>query len=247
MSDTKSKLKTRKPGEFRLPLIKTLADVEALSHLSKEEKAVAVENFTRIPPSDGYYMMGNDPDLQSFWRLMEMEITSLLFPDHQGVPFGPMNLITLEVARHSGNDYLLGFMQHVTANTIGDFDKPYDNYQKLGMLENADSAMWTDEERMIIKFTRACLESKMTDELFEQARAAWGEKKLLRYIAWVAFVQQWGTLQSALDMKFLPETMSFPRGIMGPEAVGAAVSKLKDTKDKVREFWNTLQKPDNRM
>ncbi|MBT8342101.1 MAG: hypothetical protein HKP58_14400 [Desulfatitalea sp.] len=237
MGDSEGNATKSGPEGFRMPLIKSPADVEALSHLSPDEKALGVENLKKFPPSDGYFIMGNDPDMQATLRIMEMEITSLLHPDHQGIPFSPMNLMALEVARHIGNDYLTGLMQNVTANTIGDFQKPYDHYMKLGMIENQDSAVWNDEQQLAIKFTRACLEFNMTDEVFEQARAAWGEKKVLRYIAWISYVHQWGMIQSALGMKYLPETMTYPRGSMTPEVIDVVISKLKDTKEKVRKFW----------
>ncbi|MBT8338383.1 MAG: hypothetical protein KJP07_00075 [Desulfatitalea sp.] len=231
---------TRKPGEFRLPIINTPADVEALSHLNKEEKALGLENLKKVPHTDGWFILGSDPDIQAFWQIMERNLTSLLYPDFQGIPFGPMNLITLEVARHSGNDYLIGLLRQCTAVAIGDSKMPFGAYTKLSLLEYPDSAVWNNEERMTLKFTRACLENAMTDELFEQALETWGEKKLLRLISWLAFVNQWAILENVLDMKFVPETMSLPSGSMSPKTVEKITSNLKNTKMKMREFWSSL-------
>ena len=228
------------PGKFRLPVIKTPADVEALTQLSEDEKALALENLKKIPPTDGWYILGSDPDIQAFWQIWERELTALLYPDMQAVPFSPMNLITLEVARHSGNDYLIGLVRQVTSVTIADFNKPYDSYAKLAMLEYPDSAVWTDEERLTLKFTAACLENTMTDELFAQAQAAWGDQMILRYIAWIGYVYQWAILENVLGMRFEPAAMNFPRGSMSPAVIDAITLKIKPTKEEVRKFWNSL-------
>ncbi len=226
--------------KFRLPVIKTPADVEKLTHLDAEEKALALENLKKIPPTDGWYILGSDPDTQAFWQIWERQLTSLLYPDMQAIPFSPMNLITLEVARHSGNDYLIGLIRQVTAVTIADFKKPYDNYTKLAMLEYPDSDIWTVEERLALKFTRACLENTMTDELFAQARETWGDKMVLRYISWIGYVYQWAILENVLGMRFEPQSMSFPSGAMSPEAIDSITLKIKPTKMEVRKFWNSL-------
>ena len=227
------------PGKFRLPVIKTPADVEALTYLDAEEKALALENLKKIPPTDGWYILGSDPDTQAFWQLWERELTALLYPDMQAIPFSPMNLITLEVARHSGNDYLIGIIRQVTAVAIADFNKPHDAYTKLAMVEYPDSEVWTDEERLALKFTRACLENTMTDELFEQARETWGDQMVLRYISWVGYVYQWAILENVLRMRFEPETMNFPSGALAPHVIDAITTKIKPTKDEFRKFWGT--------
>ena len=111
---------------------------------------------------------------------------------------------------------------------------------KLIMLEDPKSEVWTYEDRMAPKFTKACFDNTITDELFEQARSTWGEQKLLRHISLIGFVLYWAILGNVLDMKFVPEIMTFPRGSMNPEFVGMITSKPKDTKEKVREFWGPL-------
>lgn len=227
------------PGKFRLPVIKTPADVEGLTHLNAEEKALALENLRKVPPTDGWLILASDPDTQAFWQLWERELTALLYPDMQAVPFSPMNLITLEVARHSGNDYLIGILRQVTAVSIADYDKPHSYYTKLALLEYPDSEVWTDEERMTLKFTRACLENTMTDELFEQARKAWGDQMILRYISWVGYVNQWAILENVLGMRFEPATMNFPKGAMSPAVIDAITKKIEPTKQEFRNFWRT--------
>lgn len=201
---------TRKPGEFRLPEFKTPADIEASALLTDEEKAIALDNLTKMPPSDGYWMMGCDPELQAFWALIERAFIAFFDGDYQGVPFGTMNLITLTTALHTGSEYQYGVLAQFTAKNMQVFGVPAEDAVKLAMFCQPDSQIWNEEERMTLGFTVAVLDGTMTDELFEQARLTWGEKKLLRYIAWIGYVKMWSMLINALGMDFSPERMEVP-------------------------------------
>lgn len=227
---------------FRLPVIKTPADVKKLKDLDKGETALGLENLKKIPPTDGWYILGSDPDLQAFWQIWERHLLALLSPDMQAVPFSPINLMAHEVARISENDYLIGIFRQLTAVNIADFNKtnPDEDYTKLGLLEYPDSQVWSAEERLALKFTQATLENSMTDELFQEARNTWGDKMTLRYISWIGYVYQWAILENVLGMTFVPETMSFPKGSLSPEVVDTIVKKIEPTKYQVREFWNSL-------
>ncbi|MBT8340498.1 MAG: hypothetical protein HKP58_01880 [Desulfatitalea sp.] len=188
---------------IRLPMVRTDADIDALSHLNSEEKAAAKENQRRVPPSDGWYLLGHDPELQAISRIDEIASIGLLKPDTQMVPFGPMNLICIEVGRHMGADWMAIGMSTIAINMAKVMKRDL-NPAKLAVIENPDSNIWTDEERLTLKFTRACLTNTMTDEVFAQARETWGEKRLLRIIRWISYVHFWAMVQNACNLKWEP-------------------------------------------
>ncbi|MBT8340827.1 MAG: hypothetical protein HKP58_20375 [Desulfatitalea sp.] len=201
---------SEQPEGMRFPIICTAADVEALSHLSEEEKAMALENLGKIPGGEGWFLLGNDPELQGFLHLIELSIAMLLEPDNQFVPFSPMSLGLSEVARQAGCEYTAGAMGVCTASAIGTWVADKDSYHsQMGMLDFPDSALWTDEQRMTIKFVRACLENKMTDELFDQALKTWGEKKILRHIVWLGFAHMWAMIMNTAKLSW-PKMHSAP-------------------------------------
>lgn len=227
-------------GKPRLPFVKTPADVEALTHLSAEEKVWALENLKKIPLSDGWSLMGSDPELQAFMHLMERQGGALLEGDFQIIPFGPMNLISLEVFRRSGNDYEQALFNALTAAEIGQFKLGNEAYMKLGMLESPDSMIWSEEERLAIKFTDAVLDNEMTDELFEQARTAWGEQKLLRHFYWLSYVKTWSMLCNMLNLRFTPEMLTPPmKNGVPPELIQKIVAPHQQTRADLKTLWNT--------
>ncbi|MBT8342803.1 MAG: hypothetical protein HKP58_19795 [Desulfatitalea sp.] len=235
MSNGKST--TRPAGEFRLSVVKTAADAEALSHLNKEEKQMAVNNLKKVPPSDGWYMMGNDPELQAFWAMMEREFTAFLHPDFQGIPFSPMNLMTIAIAKLTGSEYQYGLLATLTATQLPVYDKS-DEAAKLAFLDDPDAKIWSEEEALSIKFAKACFERSWTDELFEQARAKWGEKMVLRYISWVGFVEMWAMLIEALGMNYMPEAMDSPP--VPPAAVEHVTNMFKSMRPEMVKVWENL-------
>lgn len=235
-TDTKS---STNPVKSRLPVINTPADVEALTYLDSDEKKMAIENLKKVPPTDGWRMLGGDPDVQALWQLQERINTSLLYPDFQAKPFGPMSFINLLVGEYSGNEYLIGIMNSFTIRTIKEYGYGEDYYTKLTMLEFPDSNVWTDEERITIKFVNAALHNTMTDQLFNQALGLWGEKLLLRHLSWISFVNGWAMLLNTLDVHY-ELSMRPPPGAMTPESIDIITNNLKDTKLEARQFWRSL-------
>lgn len=233
-----------KASKFRLPIIKTPEDVDALTHLSDEEKAMAKDNLKKVPPSDGWWILGNDPEMQAFWALVERESTALLYPDTQMYAFSPMNLLTLAVAKRSGSDYQYGALGAFTANQISFSDLPADAVQKLPFLGDPDASVWNEEESFTIKFGIACIELRMTDELFAKAVATWGKQKTLRHISWVSFVYQWAILIEALGLKYVHSEMEI-KGIPAPalQQVAEVFNKIRPEFRKIWESLPEMQKP----
>ena len=61
---------------------------------------------------------------------------------------------------------------------------------KLLLLDLPDDDIWTDDERLALKFVAAAFQWEMTDELWEAAQDAWGERWLLSVLAML--VQYYG-------------------------------------------------------
>lgn len=226
--------------QFRLPVVKTADDVDALEHLSESEKDLGKKNLSMIPPTDGWWILGSDPELQSFYQIWERELTGLLFPNFQATPFGPMNLITLQVARLLGSDYVVALLTANTATAIAHGDLGVAGYTKLGMLAYPDSSVWTAEERLTLKFTEASLRRNMTDELFAQCLATWGTQKTLRHLSWLGYINQMVLIAETLGMRYIPETMQPPSTDMTPDMISQIVANVAHTTDSVRQMWDNL-------
>lgn len=226
--------------QFRLPVIKSPEDVEKLSHLTEDEKKLATGNLRKLPPTDGWWILGNDPELQAFWQLTEREWISLLAPDFQGIPFSPLNLITLRVARLLNCEYLFGVLVQSTISGIA-LRKLEDGAQtKLHLLDYPDSSAWTEEESLSLRFAQACLERKMTDEIFEQAVATWGKQKTLRHLSWVAYVNQWVILEEALGMRYAPAEMELSDDNLTPDTLKMVQNVMEQSRQGVRKLWDEL-------
>lgn len=225
--------------KFRMQVVKTPEDVDGLNHLSAEEIDLAKVNLRKVPPTDGWWILGNDPELQAFWQIMERDLTALLHPDFQGTPFTPLNLITLQVARILECEYLLGVLVSTTVNSINHRDLGAAAHTKLSLLAHPESAAWSEEERVALKFAQACLDRTMSDELFQQAVHLWGAQKTLRHISWVAYVNQWVILEEALGMRYVP-SMLMPDEDLTPEIVEGITDKLRGTRTSILKLWDEL-------
>lgn len=222
---------------FRLTAPRTEEEIQALGHLSAEEKAAAVANLKKVPPSDGWFLLGNDPDFQGFYHIVERGILSLLKPEFQGEPGGLLNLICLEVARYIRCEWQGGIMATVTAGATGRWEKEDFDYAQLAMLDYPDSKLWTEKQRLILKYTRACLENSMTDELFNQARDTWGEKKMLRLIAWMGYTHTWAMIVNTCNLSWW-EGPKPPVGEITPEMVKMFQAQIGKTWDGLQDLWN---------
>lgn len=224
-------------SEFRLPQVITPADVDKLSHLNDEEKEFGKMMLKKIPSSHGWFVIGNDPELQALYHLQEREITALLEGDFQAIPFGPMHLSALEASRIGDSDYVHGLFALLTARQIDAFGLHPDSIAKISLTKNPGAALWSDEERMVLQFTQAVMAGgKMSDELYEEIKGAWGEKRMLRMFTWVNFVNTWSRLSNMNNMGFsldmVPESLKMP-----PAAIEKGVVPLMaGTRLQFREF-----------
>ncbi|MCD8148801.1 MAG: hypothetical protein LUE92_04390 [Clostridiales bacterium] len=225
------------PGKNRLPLIRNEEMVDELDNLDDEQKALGKKNFSMLPPTEGWMMLGNDPDCAVLWQVFERTLTSLMGGDMQASPFGFMNLSTMIIAKEMGNEYTWGCMSAGLMSAIPDHGYGYRGMVKNQMLDYPDCDCWTDEERLCMKFTKAMIKSEMTDEIMQEAIDSWGSSMVVRRMSWICYIVGMSMMQQAMNMKYDIETEIFPYGTWTPENVKMTVDNLMDTKDQLRKFW----------
>ncbi len=227
-------------GGLRLPLINSEEIIDSLSYLSEDEKEFGKRNLSMVPPTDGWAMLGNDPDMQAFWQVFERELTSMMDGDMQVIPFGFMTLANLVIARHAKDEYNCGTMAAALADSVVDFGVGYIGTIKLCMIDFPDCSCWNDEERLAIKFVKAFIEYKMTDEIFQEAIDRWGEKMVVRRMSWICYVNGMVSMCNAMGMRYPIEKEIFPYGTWTPENVKMTTGNLAGSYERVREMWQNM-------
>ncbi|MBT8341843.1 MAG: hypothetical protein HKP58_15460 [Desulfatitalea sp.] len=189
---------------YRLPVVRTRDDVDALTHLSDEEKALAKSNLRWVMPSDGLWLLGSDPEVQALFNVYEQAVQALAFTpeDNIAMPFSPCMLMAMTIARCFRAEWVADAVSDTSAKVVGNLQKKNATHQHLAMLGFPDWHGWSDEQRLTIKFTEACYENNMTDDLFAQAMKTWGQKKLLRYLLYYGFVYQNALFQNVFKLRF---------------------------------------------
>ncbi len=233
-----------KPGGLRLPCIQSDEDVDNTPWLSDAEKKFAKLNLKKVPSTEGWRMLGNDPYTQAFWQLIERFNTAIQNDKGQHqmqcTPFTYLNICHMIVAKRSGNEYMLGVLGSSTVDAIKGYGEDGDKhgYEKMLLIDYPDSSVWTDEQRLSIKFINALYDYAMTDELFQEALDMWGEQQTIRNISWYTYVLGWGSILSALHMKF-DLSMTF-QDIWNPEAVAHTTDVLQPVEEQFAKFWGDI-------
>ncbi len=225
-------------GGLRLPCIKTKEDFDSLDYLNEEEKQIGLDNIAsrRVISNEGWLMLGNNPELQSFWQFMESENIAMQNGDFQARPFSFMNLTNLILAKQSNNEYLWGMMVTATDASCEAHGLGQLGTVKLSMIDNPDSEIWSEEERLRIRFINAAVNNTMTDEIFQEAIDAWGEKQIIANLSWISFIWGWQMLLNSLNLKF-DMSMATKRGAMSPEMIDMVVASRMPTSEQFRKFW----------
>ncbi len=229
-----------KPGGLRLPRIDTEESFDALEHLSDDMKEYGKQNLSKVPPTDGWLMLGNNPDMQAFWQIMEREMTSMMEGDMQATPFGFANLANTVIAHELKDEYFFGVEAACNTSAVPDHGYGYEGLVKIQMVDYPDCDCWNDEERLCIKFVRACITFSMTDEIFQAAIDSWGESKVVLRMSWIGYVWSLTMMQNAMNMKYDIKKEIFPYGTWTPENVKMTVDNLEGSYLQVRKLWNEM-------
>ncbi len=186
--------------KFRLPMPGTIEELAALPYLDEDDLAIAEKDLKAIPLSDGWKLMiGANPEAAALWSMMESGAAKLLEPDFQGIPHGDMNLICFGVAQHTKCQWMTGIMSAATV-AAAEQGGPDFNLAQLAHHAHPESSLWSEAQKLTLRFTEAFLSGTMTDDLFEQGRATWGEKKLMAHMLWIGFVTTWAMIENACNM-----------------------------------------------
>ncbi len=231
-----------KKGDIRLPLVRTEEDVDKLTWLTDDEKEFGKKNLAKIPKTEGWMMLGNDPYTQAFWQFIERMNTALENDKGQHhmqcTPFCYLNICHMIVAKRSGNEYMLGCLGSSTIDGIAGYQSK-NGHEKMLLIDHPECSLFNDEERLAIKFVNALYDDDVSDELFQEALDMWGEQMTIRHMSWYCYVRSWVTILSVLGMKF-DESMIFPTGTWTPDSVTLVTDNLQNTEPMFADFWGTL-------
>ena len=177
------------PVGARVRLLHKPADWEDLNHLSDSEKDLAgkvlvnyLEHFGTEAPHWTSALL-NDPELYVATAGGTQAIRKLLddayLADDPQVRGPVADLMYVSIMKHRGCQQ---GMETYIENYLG--RDTYDP-RKTVLIDFPDSDVFSPEERLAIKFSKAVLENTMTDEIFNEALERWGIKMTLRYIAFI--------------------------------------------------------------
>ncbi|MBT8338475.1 MAG: hypothetical protein HKP58_10035 [Desulfatitalea sp.] len=225
----------------RMPLIESVEDLAALTHLEDYEMELGETILQRnMVTSQGWAILGNDPELQMLWLILGNELGALCYAydDMQAIPFGPMNLISLYISKRSGSDYMWPFFKGVTVAQIAAYEMPEYYERKLNFILFPNWRGWSDEERLTLKFTKALVENRLSDELYQEALEAWGEKRLLRNTTWVGYINLWSLVAKVSDLTYDP--VAEPAPSIPPAAIENLGAVMEATRMRLLDYFYSL-------
>ena len=186
------------PAGARVRLLHKPADYEDLGHLNDSEKEIVgkvlvdyKQNFGTEAPH-GTSAILNDPELylattSGFVAVRKLVDEAYLDPQVRG---SVIDLMYVNIMKYRGCQQ---GMETYIENYVG---RDTFDVRKTVLIDFPDSDVFSAEERLAIKFSKAVLENTMTDEIFNEAIERWGIKMTLRYIA---FIGQYLTVTMFLD------------------------------------------------
>lgn len=200
------------PGH-RFPTLRSARGFDSLSYLTDEDKRIGVEIFDQTkminiegvkqPPEheavqaiNPYMIFQSDPELFAADLSYGEAMSSLCFGMNNEEVMGATDqeggaasnpevshrhrmamLIVCKVADEYKEGWTLRLMSTFPGLTL--------SKEQFCLLDQPRSAVWNEEERLILEFTHGVVHAKVDDELFARAEVMWGRKQLLRYAAWV--------------------------------------------------------------
>jgi hypothetical protein len=201
------------PGR-RFPLILTPAAYQALTHLASEEKRVGSE-LLRVkmadipgveqPPEHAAVQIRNpsmmfqhDPELfkremDDYDRMsklvMGLDSTEIMHATDKGGlrvadpeirgRHGAAMLMVTKIAYDVQDEWTLRLMSTFPGWTL--------TKEQFCLLGKPESVVWNEEQRLILRYTHGVVHRAVSDELFSDAKAAWGIQQLLRYTQWITY------------------------------------------------------------
>lgn len=175
------------PEGARLKLLHKPADYEDAPHLSEADKEVVgkmlldrLKVFGSEETLPGAAFL-NDPDSYLVYNAFFSGIKKLLadmYLDAQ-VRSSVLDLIYVNVMKHRNCQF--GWATYIE-NYVG---RETFDVRKTVMIDFPDADIYSPEERLAIRFSKAVLDNTMTDEIFSEAVERWGPRITLRLIYFI--------------------------------------------------------------
>jgi hypothetical protein len=86
-------------------------------------------------------------------------------------------LIIAKVAYEYRHEYMMTLIATHPASTL--------SKQQTALLGQPQSAVWDEEQRLMLEFAEGIIHRKVTDESFARTEAVWGRKQTMRYAAMI--------------------------------------------------------------
>jgi hypothetical protein len=194
------------PRPPRLKPLRTKADIDAISYFDDEEREIALEYLLRSvrnygnQPTITVATAAHDPKGARAKARLNEALNPLIDNDGltrhttQGSVLHLMVYLTL---KHVNDECLVGALAtgNVKRGAVPAF-KPH----HLAMVDFPESEVWSDQQRLSLKFTKAVLNSAVTDEIWDAAVKMWGVKKVLGYIQMIGNFWYVGTRNRVLNV-----------------------------------------------
>ena len=103
----------------------------------------------------------------------------------------------MQILRHVGDECLSTSIQAGNGTSVPGF-KPH----HYALMQFPESEVWSDEQRLMLRWSRAVIDNTMTDELWADAVKAWGEKMTLRYIQFLGYFWAGGLRNRTLKLTY---------------------------------------------
>ena len=201
------------PGR-RFPLIISPEGYDLLSHLSEEEKAIGKEmlrvkmaNIPGVeqPPEHAAVQLRNpsmmfqhDPELfqremVDYDRMSELVMGLTTVEIMEATDKDGLRVDDPDIKRRHSNSMLMvtkiahDFRDEWTLSLMTTFPGWTLSKQQFCLLGQPQSAVWSDEQRMVLEYTAAVIHRKLDDVLFARVRAEWGTTQMLRYTQWITY------------------------------------------------------------
>jgi hypothetical protein len=201
---TKSEKLARPP---RVAPLYTAKDVAAVPYFDDEERLLAETKLLRSvekydnQPTITVATGAHDPHGATAIGAYGDAIRPLVTPtkaDGHTVGGTILNLLVMQTHRHTRDECLLAGLARFAA----DRHAPGFKVHHYALLDFPESEVWSDEQRLMIRWSKAVLDNTMTDDLWRQAETAWGVKMCLRYIQFIGYFWHAGVRNRTLRVPY---------------------------------------------
>jgi AhpD family alkylhydroperoxidase len=200
-----------------MPRVKQIRSVEDYPHTladagEREQLGRVFERYRRYIKNSAPGLYGDDADdeiviTNSWSQMVHNPRFAELMLDLSDFVLNEMSwsrrekvreLAILAIYQRQRCDY--GYRAHLGAGAASGVTS--EQIAELPLFRTSD--VFDDEERTVIEFTHAALDGHVSDELFDRAKALYGEQQMVELTAVVAYWAFWGILINALQPDYAP-------------------------------------------